>query len=381
MSDTNLHEQSHTLCDGELARQQLLLLGVLRPADVDRICAEDAKTRFIVEEMLPAQCIAIVAGDSTIGKSPLICQLALCVAAGLPFLGMKTNQSHVLYFDLENSLLDCKGMRDAQVQFLGLGKTPDDFLLVTEPGNLEQLISVVKPGLVVIDSLRSFRPEVTEKNSVAGLFLKDIRKLAKKYGCAFIIIHHLRKPHEPSIALTGEIRVANWLLEMEGPRAFVNQTDVRVAVAEGDGNPAALKVKWSRRVYGDSPLVLLDRVHGEDGEPAGYRGLTGVDFLSPKHQEALARLPDPSREFSFKEAKVALGEGDNRTGEFLSESRHLQLIEKLGKNRYRKIAAPATGAGYGDGVSGALPKLVSLQIDTTPPGQRSATGVSAPAME
>lgn len=360
-----------SVADAEgLTPQKLFSLGVLSPAEVDRICAEDAKTRFIIEDLLPAKSIAIVAGDSTIGKSPLVCQLGLCVAAGVPFLGMKTDQRRVLYFDLENSLLDCKGMQDALVQFLGLGNTPGDFLLVTEPGDLEHLISEVKPGLVVIDSLRAFRPDVTEKNPVAGEWLKEIRGLARKYNCSFVFIHHLRKPKsgEQSLALTGETRVVNWLLEMEGPRALVNQTDVRVAVAEGDGNPAALKVKWSRRVYGDSPLVFLERIYDNGGEAAGYRPVTGADFLSPKQKDALAKLPNPPAEFSFKDAKQALGEGDNRTGEFLRDSKQLGLVEKLGRNRYRKLTAAVPDAGQGNGVFGVSPEVPSFQTDAAPTG-------------
>ena len=328
----------------DMMPQKLLPLGVLWPAEVDRICADETRTQFLVEGFLPAKSIAIAAGDSTIGKSPLICQLALCVAEGVPFLGMKTNQGRVLYFDLENSLLDCKVMRDALVRFLGLSQAPDDFLLVPEPGDLERLIAQVRPRLVVIDSLRSFRPDVTEKNSVAGQWLREIRRLSRKYGCAFIVIHHLRKPSDHLLQPDLEdCSVVSWLLEMEGPRALVNQTDVRIAIAEGDFNPAALKVKWSRRVHGDSPLALLERIFDENGEPAGYRHLTGAGLLSPERREALAKLPDPPDEFSFKDAKDALGRSDDPTNKFLAECRHLGLVEKLGRGRYRKVLPAVTG--------------------------------------
>src|SRR5579862_1069009 len=116
-----------------LTPQKLASLGVLRPADVDRICAEETHTQFLIEGFLPAKAIAIAGGDSTIGKSPLMLQLALCVAAGVPFFGMRTSRGRVLYFDLENSLADCKAIRDALARFLELDNIPDDFLLVTEP--------------------------------------------------------------------------------------------------------------------------------------------------------------------------------------------------------------------------------------------------------
>jgi hypothetical protein len=285
---------------------------------------------------------------------------------------------------LENSLQDHRMMRDALVGFLGLSRTPDDLLLVTAPtGKLEHLISEVKPILIIVDSLRSFRPDVTEKNAVAGEWLKKIRRLTRKYGCAFVFVHHLRKPGENWLPqdLTEESRVVNWLLEMEGPRALVNQTDVRMAVAPGDGKPVALKVKWSRRVYGDSPLVLLERVFDVDGDPAGYRHLTGADFLSTKKKDALAKLPNPPAEFSFQDAKQALGDGDNRTGEFLRESKQLGLVEKLARNRYKKLTTAATDVGQGDGVSGVSMQLLCTEADAAPVNQRSIGRVSVSRVE
>jgi hypothetical protein len=265
---------------------------------------------------------------------------------------MPTKQGRVLYFDLENSLHNSKEMRDALVAFLGLSKTPEDFLLVMEPpGDLERLIAEVRPNLIVVDSLRAFRPDVTEKNSVAGQWLKEVRRLARKYGCAFLFIHHLRKPSR-DLALPDlkDCRVVHWLLEMEGPRALVNQTDVRIAIAEGDLNPAALKVKWSRRVHGDSPLVLVERVRDEDGEPAGYRHLTGANLLSPERREALEKLP---REFSFKEAKAALDRSDDPTNKFLGECRQLGLVEKVARGHYRKLS-PDAGQPVAEAASGQL---------------------------
>jgi hypothetical protein len=315
-------------------------LGVLSPTEVDRICSEETTTELLIEGFLPAKSIAIAGGDSAIGKSSLICQLALSVAAGVPFLGMATNRGRVLYFDLENSLPDCKTMRDALVSFLGLTEAPDDFLLATEPPqDLENTIAEVRPRLVAIDSLRAFRPDVTEKNANAGQWLKDIRRLSRKHGCTFVFVHHLRKP-------SGNLRspglescsVSNWLMEMEGPRAFVNQTDVRIGIAGGDLNPAALKVKWSRRVHGDSSLVLVERMFdGEEGLPAGYRHLTGTDLLSSERRKALEKLPPAPIEFSFKEAKFALCRSDDPTNKFLGECRQVGLVEKVGKGRYRRM--------------------------------------------
>ena len=95
---------------------------------------------------------------------------------------------------------------------------------------------------------------------------------------------------------------------------------------------------------GDSPLYLLERVF-EDGEPVGYCPLTGRDFLGIEQRQALDKLPDDT-EWGFKEARQALGHTPavpapaNRTAEFLNRCKQHQVIEQLGKNRYRKLQKP-----------------------------------------
>jgi hypothetical protein len=323
----------------ELTPQKLSAMGAFTPSQVDRVCAEDARTQFLVEGFLPVKSIAIVAGDSGLGKSALMYQQALCIAAGIPFLGMPTKQGRVLYFDSENSLDDGKLMRDSLVRFLGLERAAEDFIVVPEPGRFASLVEQIKPSSVVIDSLRANNPEVTSSNGDAGTWLKEKRALAHKHDFALQIVHHLRKPgrQDPPHDLDSETRVTNWTLEMEGARALVNQTDVRIAIAEGDFNPAALKVKWSRRVHGDSPLFLLERVCDEDGEPAGYRLLTGAALLNAQRREALAKLAE---EFSFKDAKRAYGRSDDPTNKFLKECKQLGLVVREKRGVYRKVLPP-----------------------------------------
>jgi hypothetical protein len=321
--------------------QALVSLGVLSPDEVDRICADQSRTQYLIEDFLPAGEIAIAAGESTIGKSALICQLGLCVAAGVPFLGMPTERGRVLYFDLENSIFDCQAMRNSLVTHLALDEAPQDFLLMQEPPEeLEPLLNLVRPKLVIVDSLRSFRPDVTDKNRAAGEWIKEIRRLSREYGCAFLIVHHLRKSNRESPAPRLEsVNAATWLQEMEGPRAFMNQTDVRIAIAEGDLDHVALQLKWSLRVHGDSPIVSVERIFDEDDEPVGYRELTGANLLTPEKRTVFERLPE---EFSTADAKAARracgqGDGNDPTNKFLAECKHLRLIEKIERGLWSKL--------------------------------------------
>jgi hypothetical protein len=337
MSEDNSGGQASAPEPPELTPQKLLSLSVFGPATVDRLCEEDSRSQFLVEGLLPARCIGMIAGDSGIGKSPLAYQLAICVAAGVCFLGMRTEKCRVLYCDLENSLQDSRSIRNALVIFLELSEPPENFFLTTEPpADLPRKIEELKPGLVIIDTLRSFRPDISESNDLAGAWLKSIRQLARKHHCVILFIHHLRKPDKTSgVPDLVECNVTTWLLETEGARALVNQTDVRIAVAEGDFNPAAMKLKWSRRVYGDSPPYLLERMFDGEDEPAGYRKLAGAGWLSLDRRLAFERLPN---EFGTKEAKAALQRSADPTNKFLKECIHLGILEKLTKGRYRKLA-------------------------------------------
>jgi hypothetical protein len=356
--------------ESTLSGEKLRSLGVMSPDEVDRMCAEQQQTQFLVEDFLPLKSIAIVAGESTIGKSPLLCQLGLCIAAGVLFLGLSTRRARVLYFDLENSLTDGKAMRDSLVKLLGLRTAPSEFLIGMEPPeDLESVIAQVRPRLVMIDSLRAFRPEVTSKNALAGQWLKELRHLARKHECTFLIVHHLRKPNvEYPTPDLGECTVSNWLAEMEGPRAFVNQTDVRIALAEGDREPTALKLKWSRRVHGDMPMVLLERVYDDDGEPLGYRQLTGIGLLSEDRRKAFDMLPN---EFGTGEARKALRRGDEATDNFLNECKRLRLIEKVRRGRWKKLPQGEHQSNQVEKAEKPVKSSISMEIPLRDPLEKA----------
>lgn len=322
--------------------KELLDLRILTPEMLDRLCEEDKTAEYLVEDFLPYQTIDIAGGDSTIGKSPWLYELGLCVASGSPFMGHKVVQGRVLYFDLENTTRSSQTMRDAIMQFLGLKEKPAGWLLSFDPPqDIEELETKIKeslPSLVVIDTLREFSPDATRDNSTAAELLKKLRVLARKYSCVIILVHHMRKPRNDERPQNlQDSKVVTWMLGMEGPRALVNQTDVRIALEEGDHDPAAIQVKWNRRVVGDSPLTLFERVTDESsGEPIGYKHLTGPMLLDPERRKAFEKLPP---DFSFKQAVSALGKTNNPTNRFLAECRQLGLIEKRGPGRYRKFSS------------------------------------------
>jgi len=63
---------------------------VLTPADLKELAAEDVS--YLVDQLIPTRSIAILVGDSGLGKTPLGISLGLSVATGMPFLERPTKQ-------------------------------------------------------------------------------------------------------------------------------------------------------------------------------------------------------------------------------------------------------------------------------------------------
>lgn len=320
---------------------------ILTPEALNRLCEEDKRTEFLVEDILPRRSIAVIGGDSGIGKSPWIYMLGICVAEGRPFAGHHSQRERVLYYDLENSSHDSRRVRDAVLKFLALENLPENFHIKLDPpegmAGLEKDIEALRPGLVIIDTLREFNPEATDKNTKTAALLKAIRVLVRKHGCTVILIHHIRKPNQDSRAKVPKLAdtsVLTWLLAMEGPRSLVNQSDVRIAIEEGDGDPSALDVKWNRRTRGDSPLVKFERVFDETGDAIGYRHLSGPALLGPEWSMAFESLP---QEFRFSDVLRALESKSSGTASrFIEACQQFEVAEKIGRGRYRKLPGGAS---------------------------------------
>ncbi len=247
---------------------------LLRYADLHKLSDEESAGRELIHGLLRSRSIGIGVGDSGLGKSPLFYQLGLCVAAGVPFLGLPAEQGNVVYVDLENGLEDSKTLMEALARHLGLPQVPDNFLLsdgesflpVREQGFFEE----IKPSLLIIDSLRAWRPHAEESNTQAAETLNELKRIARKHDLSVLLVHHIKKPGEDGTPPLKSLPVMTWLLEACGARALINQSDLRMAFDMGDA-PDVLVWKYFIRVHGEFGPIFLERVFDATGEPIGYR--------------------------------------------------------------------------------------------------------------
>lgn len=310
----------------------------------------------VVNGLLPRASVNILAGDSGIGKSPLIYQLGLAVAAGMPFLGSPTRQCKVLLVDYENSLADSHRILYQQKRFLKMGKYPIDFLVwcmqldptpIALNDKTESVIRDLGADLVILDSLRSFSPVMENDSAAAVAQIKRLREIASSLGTAFLLVHHLRKQHTDGLESLEAGPALDWLTRAAGVRALINQTDVRLAIARREESTsgreqeasADLVLRGHVRTRGEVGPFLLQRVWDDDGEPCGYERVT-PNLAMIENPDQQAAYEDLGETFSFKDARLRLDKPNKVTNDFVHKLIRLGLARKVARGNYQK-------GGYG----------------------------------
>jgi hypothetical protein len=319
-------------------------------------------SEYLIKGLIPTRSIGFVFGDSGLGKSPLLYQAGICVAAGVPFLGCETRQGRVLIADFENGIADMHELADRISRYAGASASSDQLALWSlndchqrfgQPGyTLLDMLREVRPTLAIIDSLGSYAPAAEEKNSSATLMLQEFRSLARECGTATLFVHHRRKQARNGEQSAGSLEDAilrQWFQDARGASALVNNSDIRFGVDEPDissiaKDEVALVLRGFGRVRGEIGPLFLARDRDENGDAAGYRRLTGANLLfNPQQESTLAALPQL---FTFKEARLAYGKGDQSTANFLQRCIDLDLLRKPGRGRYVKVS-PQNGKSDG----------------------------------
>lgn len=144
--------------------------------------------------------LAIMAGDSKIGKSWMVLWMCLQISKGEPIWGIPTKKSDVVYLALED--------REWRVQqrMQDLTDTPPDnlhfgFSCGQLGAELESQIEDVlndypSTGLIFIDTLQMVRDNVSAKVNAYAQDYKDLsslKKIADNHGICIFVVHHTRK--------------------------------------------------------------------------------------------------------------------------------------------------------------------------------------------
>lgn len=341
--------------DAELARLRSNWR-VLDAQALEKECRRSGRP-YLIDGLIPERSLGLLVGDSGIGKSPLAYQIGVCVAAGIPFLGMAAQKARVLYLDFENGLQDVNGIITQLSKHLGLAEPPDDLLLWNINDSLPNwgqhghdafgLIRDVKPGLVFIDPISALYPKAERNNDDATELYQAFRKVIRNCGASIVSLHHRKKPISPrpgetvvAQSLEDDYRARGWFAQARGAGVLVNGADVRLGVdipgmSAATVSEIALVMRGYSRVRGEIPTIHLARVFDDDGEPLGYRKVAGVQLLcNPDQERAFTELPD---QFATKQAMKAYRRRDEATNDFLKKCIAKGIVRKVARGQYEKV--------------------------------------------
>ena len=189
--------------DTEATAEPLVLMS---GDDIAREEREGRDSQMLIEGLLPARGFSPLIGDSGLGKSPLLMQLAACVATGTPFLGLPVRQGKVLINDHEN-----QGRVDLTFRAVSraIGKDYDrdvkphlSFLPSREAADVFKVFDAGhKFALVIVDALRGFCGGTESDSKVIAPLITKM----SSYDTCWVVCHHLRKEDRKASAIAGRL--------------------------------------------------------------------------------------------------------------------------------------------------------------------------------
>ena len=156
---------------------------------------------WFLQEYLP-KGLSIFGGKPKAGKSLIVGNLVIAVATGGMFFNLKLEQQTVLLLGLEDTYRRLQDRFRKMTMDSGADLSRliifNEFAKADQGGmkDLEEMILLHKPALVVIDTLKKFksasnvRKQLYDENYDS---VDEVKKLADKYSITIILVHHLRK--------------------------------------------------------------------------------------------------------------------------------------------------------------------------------------------
>ena len=159
-----------------------------------------APVEYLIDGILPAVGLCMIAAPPKYGKSYLVLDLSTCIAQGVPFLGFTTHKAGVLYLALEDSP---NRIKERVMQVNG-GTYPENVNLLFSVDLLEDdlmkgLLEIMKlipqTKMIIIDTLQVVRESTKNEASYASDYkeMRIFKQFAEKMGICILLVHHCRK--------------------------------------------------------------------------------------------------------------------------------------------------------------------------------------------
>lgn len=147
--------------------------------------------------------LAIMAGDSKIGKSWMVLWMCLQISKGEPVWGLPTRKTDVVYLALEDRewrvQQRMQDLTDTPPENLHFGFSCGQLGAELESQIEDVLKDYPSTGLLFIDTLHMVRDNVSAKVNAYAQDYKDLsslKKIADNHGICIFVVHHTRKERD-----------------------------------------------------------------------------------------------------------------------------------------------------------------------------------------
>ncbi len=229
--------------------------------------------RMLIDGIL-SDGLAILSGDSKIGKSWMILWFCLKISRGEPIWGLPTSKTDVIYLALE----DREWRVQQRMQEL-TDEPPLNLHFGFSCGKLgaeleEQILALLKEypatGLLFIDTLQMVRDNVSSKTNAYAQDYRDLsalKKIADDHKMCIFLVHHNRKERDGSNVFndmtgsTGIMGVADTCMVLRKEERFGN--DATLSITGRDIEEKRLKLTMRKNVWEVTEALDAAQLHRE----------------------------------------------------------------------------------------------------------------------
>ena len=186
-------------------RKKVKHMNKLQLIDADTLYYKPlAHPKMLIDGVL-SDGLAILAGDSKIGKSWMVLWLCLQISRGEAVWGLPTRKTDVVYLALEDRewrvQQRMQELTDSPPENLRFGFSCGQLGAELEGQIEEALREFPSTGLIFIDTLQMVRDNASAKVNAYAQDYKDLsglKKLADDHGICIFVVHHTRKERDSS---------------------------------------------------------------------------------------------------------------------------------------------------------------------------------------
>lgn len=224
-----------------------------QPLDLAELASRDwPPTTWAVEGLLPAGQVTLLSANGGVGKSIVSLQMAVAVATGSDFLGLKARAGRALIVSAEDGAAIMLprlahaaaaagvSLADLADSITAFDATACDATLWTEAGPtgamswLARVANEQSPALIVVDNASDvFAGNENDRSQVRG-FMRALRLIAEDSGAALLLLAHVDKA-SVRLGLSAET-----LSSFSGSTAWNNSARSRLAMSR-DGDMVSLR--------------------------------------------------------------------------------------------------------------------------------------------